>query len=48
MDDLLAFIILGTLMIMAGIGLYKAETASGILGSLLVVCIIAYIVVYEY
>ena len=48
MDDLLALVILGTLLLMAGLGLYKAESATGIFLSLAVICIIAYIVVYEY
>jgi uncharacterized membrane protein SirB2 len=48
MDDLLALVIIGTLLLMAGIGLYKAETASGIFLALAIICVIAYVVVYEY
>jgi hypothetical protein len=48
MDDLIVLIIMGTLLIMASIGLYKATTASGILLSMLLVAGIAYIAVYQY
>ena len=48
MDDLLALVLIGSLLMMAGLGLYKAETATGIFLALAVICVIAYIVVYEY
>lgn len=48
MDDLIMLIIMGTLIIMAGIGLYKATTASGILLSMLLVASIAYFAIYQY
>jgi hypothetical protein len=47
-DDLINLIILGTLLVMAAIGLYRASTASGILLSMLLVVIVAYIAIYHY
>ena len=47
-DDLINLIILGVLIILASIGLYNASTASGILFSMIVVVIVAYIAIYHY
>ena len=48
MDDLIILIIMGTLILMSAIGLYKATTASGILLSMLLVSGVAFVAIYNY
>jgi len=48
MDDLLSLFVIGVLLILVLIGLIKSDTFYGIMGCLLLLCVVAYYVVYVY
>ncbi len=47
-DDLITLVILGTLLIMSAIGLYQSTTATGILLSVFLIVVVAYVAIYHY
>lgn len=48
MDDLLSLFVIGVLLLLVLIGLIKAETFSGILGCVFLLCVVGYYVIYIY
>ena len=48
MNDLLSLFIIAAFLIMVLIGLYQATTATGIILTFLLLCIVSYFIVYIY
>ena len=48
MDDLLSLFVIGVLLLLVLIGLIKAETFTGIMGCVFLLCVVGYYVVYIY